>query len=153
MSYAKDTSVSVEKSRGEIERTLSRYGAIGFSYAWQGTYAVIQFIADERRIRFVLPLPDRNDEKFWITEGRKIKRTAGAAEAEWEQACRQKWRALSLCIKAKLESVSAGIATFEDEFMANIMLPNGQTVGDAMRPQIAISYQKNEMPPLLGFSK
>lgn len=31
--YAKDTSVSVEKSRAEIETTLARYGAESFAYA------------------------------------------------------------------------------------------------------------------------
>ena len=30
--FAQDTSVSSEKSRGEIESTLSRYGATGFMY-------------------------------------------------------------------------------------------------------------------------
>lgn len=32
MTYADNTSVSVEKSRGEIERTLGRYGATAFGY-------------------------------------------------------------------------------------------------------------------------
>lgn len=30
--YAKETTVSPEKSRGEIERTLSAFGATGFAY-------------------------------------------------------------------------------------------------------------------------
>jgi hypothetical protein len=32
--YAENTSVSVESSRGEIERTLQRYGAASFAYGW-----------------------------------------------------------------------------------------------------------------------
>jgi hypothetical protein len=34
--YAADTSVSVEKSRMEIERTLARYGADAFAYFSEG---------------------------------------------------------------------------------------------------------------------
>lgn len=34
MAYAERTVVSPEKSRGEIERVLSRYGAKGFMYGW-----------------------------------------------------------------------------------------------------------------------
>lgn len=152
MSYAQNTSVSVDKSKAEIEKILQRYGASGFAYGWQGNYAMIQFVANDRRIKFMLPLPDKNDKQFQFTGAQRRKRTPEAAHAEWEQACRQKWRALTLAIKAKLESVSSGIATFEDEFMAHILLPNGQTVGDAMKPQIAIAYQSNKMPPLLGYT-
>ncbi|WP_242394821.1 hypothetical protein [Anaeromyxobacter oryzisoli] len=33
--YAQGTSVPMERSRAEIERTLVRYGASGFAYAWE----------------------------------------------------------------------------------------------------------------------
>lgn len=42
--------------------------------------------------------------------------------------------------KAKLEAVESGISVFEDEFMANIVLPGGRTVSDEVRPKIAIAY-------------
>ncbi|HWF01594.1 MAG TPA: hypothetical protein VG248_17460 [Caulobacteraceae bacterium] len=53
-----------------------------------------------------------------------------------EQACRQKWRALALVIKAKLEAVSAGITTVEDEFLAQTMMGDGRTVGEVVQPQL-----------------
>ena len=63
---------------------------------------------------------------------------------------RQKWRALALVIKAKLEAVESGIAVFEDEFMAYIVLPGGEeTVGDFMRPQIAEAYRIGAAPNML----
>ena len=52
-------------------------------------------------------------------------------------------------IKAKLEAVETGITEFEDEFLAHIVLPNGQTAGHWMRPQIAKAYESGSMPPLL----
>jgi len=52
-------------------------------------------------------------------------------------------------IKAKLEAVEAGIAVFEDEFMANIVLPNGSTVSQFMLPQIAQAYESGNMPNML----
>lgn len=147
--YAADTSVSVEKSRAEIESTLARYGADAFMYGWTGTEAVIQFVAEGRQIKFLLTLPDRKDREFTHTPSRGTPRSAAQAEAAWEQACRQRWRALHLVIKAKLEAVEAGISVFEDEFMAQIVLPNGSTVGQFMRPQIEESYATGTMPPML----
>jgi len=68
-----------------------------------------------------------------------------------EQACRQKWRALSLVVKAKLEAVESGITTFEDEFLAHIVLPNGQTVGEQALPRVREAYATGGNVPLLTF--
>lgn len=146
--YAAKTEVTVDRSRSEIERTLARYGATAFMYGWDQTKAVVEFEADGRRIRFLLPLPDRNDPAFVLTPAKKAKRSPGDAEKAWEQACRQCWRALALVIKAKLEAVDAGISEFESEFLANVVLPNGATVGDFIRPQIASAYSGGGMPQL-----
>lgn len=45
--------------------------------------------------------------------------------------------------------MQGGIATFEQEFMAHIILPNGQSVGDYVLPQIAAAYEGGSMPRLL----
>jgi len=147
--YAQQTSVSVEKSRGEIERTLVRYGATSFVYGWQGDAAVIQFDANDRRIKFSLPLPDRAHPEFTRTPGGRRTRSPQDAARAWEQACRQRWRALALAIKAKLEAVDCGIATFEEEFFAHIVMPNGQTVSRILAPQIDAAYKSGRMPRLL----
>lgn len=156
--YAANTTVTTEASRAEIERTLRRYGAQSFAYGWDQKGAMIEFGHQGRRIRFVLPLPDRTSEEFThytrgTTYKTKHRRTPEAAEKQWEQACRQRWRALSLCIKAKLEAVDAGISEFEDEFMANIVLPDNSTVGAFLRPQLAELYANSSgfgsMPALL----
>jgi len=41
MTYANKTSVAPEKSRAEIENTLSRYGATGFAYGTEIGRAMI----------------------------------------------------------------------------------------------------------------
>lgn len=47
------------------------------------------------------------------------------------------------------EAVECGISVFEDEFMANIVLPGGQTVGDFMKPQIEQAYISGTIPSML----
>jgi hypothetical protein len=150
-SYAENTAVSSDKSRAEIEATLVRYGATGFGYGWQEQKAMITFKAHGRRIRFVLPMPNRDDKAFWFTAGRNLKWSPDQAQAEYEQAVRQKWRALALAIKAKLEAVATRVTEFEDEFLAHIVQPNGQSAGAWMRPQIETAYEQKKMPPLLGY--
>lgn len=150
--YAAATTVPVERSRAEIEKTLTRYGATGFMYGWEGTRAVIAFRAQGRMIRFELALPDRADPEFTtqrINQHRTARTTPDQAAKAWEQACRQKWRALALVIKAKLEAVESGIVSFEEEFLAHIMLPNNQTVGQWLRPQVEQAYLGGAMPGLL----
>lgn len=147
--YAKDTAVSVERSRAEIERTLARWGATAFAYGWQGDQAVIQFAAQGRQVRFDLPLPARDERRFTHTPT-GLQRSECAAAKEWEQGVRQRWRALVLAIKAKLEAVESGISEFEDEFAAWILLPDGQRVRDHIRPAIARAYEEGAVGPLLA---
>lgn len=145
--YAANTDVSSVKSRDEIERTLTRYGADQFLYGWQDDAAIVGFRMQSRHVKFVLPLPDKRDRKFLYHS--RGPRAPEAALKEWEQAVRQRWRALALVIKAKLEAVESGISIFEDEFLANIVLPSGETAGSWMRPQIAEAYRIGAMPSLL----
>lgn len=146
--YAPDTQVSSDRSRAEIERTLSRYGATQFLYGWTGRYATVGFTAHGRSIRFELPLPDRADKEFTRTETGRERSETAAAEA-YDKAVRQRWRALSLIVKAKLEAVEYGIATFEDEFLGNTVLPGGATVADTVRGPVADAYRTGSVPALL----
>ena len=147
MAYAARTEVPASKSRDEIERTLTRYGADQFMYGWDADRALVQFRmpvqapAGEpafRQVRFLIPMPDKAEKRF--THHSRGKRTPAAAEKEWEQAARQKWRALALVVKAKLEAVEAGISEFETEFLGHVVMPDGRTVAEHTRPVIAESY-------------
>jgi hypothetical protein len=135
--YAKNTTVSCEKSKTEIERILTRYGATHFAYTTMPEGAVVQFVNNGKRIRFLVPMPNRP------------RPDAPAAHfSRWEKAQRQKWRALALVIKAKLEAVASGICTFEEEFLAHIVLPNGQTAGQHLIPRIDEAYKTGQVPAL-----
>lgn len=148
MSYATNTSVSVEKTRAEIETTLAKYGATKFAYMSDVDHSVIGFAMGGKMVKFLLPLPNRKEKEFWYTPSRKRQRTEAEAYREWEQACRARWRALLLCIRAKLEAVECGITTFEQEFLAHLVLPSGQTVGEYAIPRLAEFTQNN---PPAGF--
>lgn len=146
--YAQSTDVTSDRSRAETERTLQRYGADQFMYGWESGRAVVAFQMEGRRVRFDLPMPDIEDDQFRLTPTGRERAEKQQYQA-WEQACRQRWRALALVIKAKLEAVESGITEFESEFLAHIQLPDGQTVGQWMRPQVEHAYQTGQMPALL----
>lgn len=152
MAYAENTSVSVSKTKGEIDGLLRKHRASGFGFFEEQTRAMLVFQMNERRIRFELPLPSQMDKRFILTTQGKP-RSADAAMAAWEQACRARWRALFLCIKAKLESIESGIETFEDAFLAHIQMPDGHSVSEHVRPRIAEAYETGSMQPLLPAPK
>jgi hypothetical protein len=151
--YAANTEVPASRSRDEIERTLTRYGATSFAYSANATSSAVAFEMKTpggvRRVRFIIMLPDRNAKEFAYTANGYTRRSATAAAELYDRACRQVWRALLLVVKAKLEAVDAGISTFEEEFLAHIVLPDGTTVGDNIGPAIARAYAENTMPALM----
>lgn len=154
MKYASQTSVPVDRSKAEIERLLVRYGADHFASGWRGNLATVGFRVHDRLVRFDLPLPKKDGQRFTHAPARNSwgvprERSADAARKLWEQACRSAWRALALVIKAKLEAVDSGITSFESEFLAHIVLPGGRTVGDAIAPEIASAYAHGKAPQLL----
>ena len=137
--YAHATKVPVFQSRVEIERLLAKHKCAQFLCGtdYDTGIARVQFKAYNRIVRFVVALPDR---KKYLT-------TRSGAE-KWEQAERQKWRALLLVIKAKLECVENHIATFEEEFLAHIVMPNDKTVAEMIIPQIEGAYRTGSMKAL-----
>ncbi len=149
--YAAQTTVSSEKSRSEIEKTLTRYGATSFGYGWQDGQAAISFVMDGRMMRFYLPLPDPKDPAFTRTPTNRS-RTARQAEEAHAQAVRQKWRALALIVKAKLEAVESGIVTFEEEFAMHMILPDGRRVAEHVMPAIEQSYATGRVPQMLAIT-
>jgi hypothetical protein len=152
MKYASETEVSSEKSQAEIKTTLQRYGATKYAYYEDDDKAGIRCEINRRQIQFIVPLPNRLADEFVYknhSSGKKIVRDVALQHKTWEQACRQRWRALALVIKAKLEAVESGIATFEQEFLDYILLPDGRTVGEYLRPQLEDIYSSGAMPKLL----
>jgi len=132
--FAESTRVPVSQSRGEIEKLLSRHKCQQFGTAvdYMALKARVQFNAHSRIVRFVVSLPDPKKVRDVEQEERRI------------------WRSLLLVIKAKLEAVETQIATFEEEFLAHIVMPNDKTVAELILPQIAESYSTGRLPLALG---
>lgn len=149
--YAEKTTVSSDQSRAEIERTLARYGADAFGYSTDGANVRLAFRMDGKHYRFALTMPDPRADEFNTYQQGSVtfRRADGVPQKLWEQACRQKWRALALVIKAKLEAVAAGISTVEDEFLAHTVLPDGTKAGEWIRPQLDEAYRIGAMPTQL----
>lgn len=129
--YAVDTKVPVHQTRNEIEQTLTKFGASSFAFAINETGAMILFEFSGRRIRFNVALPK------------------GHSEAATAKLQRERWRALFLSIKAKLVSVDTGIETFEEAFLAHVVLADGSTVAQQALPAIEQQYKTGKMTPLL----
>jgi hypothetical protein len=148
--YAAGTTVSAEKSKAEIERTLERFGATGFAYGWDAGRGIarIEFVLEGRRVRFTLRLPDKEDRAFTHT-ARNQRRTAESAKAAYAQESRRLWRAMGLVVKAKLEAVGSGIVSLEEEFLAHTVLPDNTTVGEWAADQLKEVYASGQMPALL----
>ena len=147
--YASSTTVSVEKSQGELKRLLSRYGADGFMLAETRTKAGIQFVIDRRCVKFQLELPDRED--FLHTPDRGLERSAATVRKLWEQACRQKWRALLLFVKATLEAVDEGVVDFDQAFMPfTVVDQSGQTFHDRYGGEFRKWLESGKAPAALA---
>ena len=126
MPYANRTRVPTEKTRLEIEQLVKKFGAKGFASGWHEGTARVQFFAHGRHVRFtVMTVGDTR-------EGR------------------EKWRALLLLVKAKLVAVDAKIATFEEAFVGDVVLPEtGKTVWESVREPLKLAYEQNRHIPLL----
>jgi hypothetical protein len=133
--YAEKTRVPVSQSRAEIEKLLERHKAkqYGTAVDYDLRMARVQFRLAERIVRFVIHLPD--PEKV-----RGVK---------FEQQERQRWRALLLVIKAKLEAVENAIATFEQEFLGYVVMPNDRTMHELTKGLVASAYRDGKTPQLL----
>jgi len=132
--YAAETEVPVERSKHHIETLLKQHGADAYHTGWDQTRDIIEFGWQSKQIRFILPRPKREDYDH-SEKGRR--RTPAETTRAMKQADRQRWRALYLVVKAKLEAVAAGISIFEEEFMAFVVVPGkNQTIGEIMVPRI-----------------
>ncbi len=131
--FAENTKVPVSQSRADIEKLLERGKAkqYGTAVDYDLMIARVQFKLQDRVVRFTINLPDKKKHGDGV---------------RFERAERQRWRALLLVIKAKLESVENQIEHFEEAFMGQIVMPDDQTISQHVRPQIAEAYKSGKMP-------
>lgn len=129
--YAAGTSVPVGRSQGEIRDLVLSNGGDGWMVGEDRregrTLAVVNFRLMGRVLRFRLELPDKPDP----------------AEE------RRRWRALLLAIKAKITIAKEGIETVDEVFLANIVTPDGSTVGDRIVPDVQRMIETGDRSPLM----
>ena len=140
--------MSVSRSRIELEELLQKWKADRIASGIEPGSAVIAFSMGRWHVRFKMPLPtaadaakQKNHRGYYLGPG---------DQARWlDQHHRERWRALLLTVKAKLVSVENGVESFEEAFLAHLVLPGGETVGQRARPAINEAYTTGRMPPLL----
>lgn len=136
------TEVAVEKSQGEIRRLLTSHGASSFSFA-EGTHdgviwAAVEFVSGDTRVRVQVPLK----EPSAATINSKLSRTRTRTKAQIvsdlvEQEGRRIWRVLVHGLKARMISVTEGVETFEQAFLAHLVDPvTNQTLWETLREQV-----------------
>jgi hypothetical protein len=133
LSYAYGTKVEVAASRAEIEGLLSRHGAKRIMASWDGETGDgwVLFQMGERYYRLDAP-----------------PREVGTRDPA--QVYRERWRALLLITKARLEIVRSEGSTFEQEFLPYAMLADGKTtVRDQIEPALGEMYRTGVMGNLL----
>ncbi len=150
--YASSTTVPVERSQAELVGLLKRHGATAHAFGISKGVAQVMFELQDRRVRFELKIPIYAE--FGAKMPSTIRCRAPNVREAWcrahaSQVERQRWRALILVVKAKLELIAEGMGSVETEFLANIVLPDGRSVGEWFAPQLAAAYHGNRMPPLL----
>lgn len=140
--YAKGTKVDVEKSRLDLEALLAKHGARNRAVVHNDEQALTSIIFEISGRRYRLDVPTPNLESFRppkvaapISQG--WERWSASRREQWiqqqyEQCCRERWRFLVLAMKAKLELVRIGLSTIEREFLADLLLPDGQTASEAL---------------------
>ena len=136
MNYAKATSVPVSRSRSQIQDELEKFGIEEFFFGTSPRGQGIGFKYEGRVYKYNVPLPERTED---------------TTDKQYEQAMRQRWRILHMTLKMKLEEILGGGIPFEDQFLAQMCLPNGSSVSDFMKlPDNVARLEKSKMPKLLN---
>lgn len=154
MAYAEDTSVPVSKSKADVERVLAKAGADQFLMGYDQAHcsAAIMFRLHGRQMRLTIPIPSWESVEAEFTPT-KMRRSTAARKQWADKEERRRWRALHLVVKAKIEAVESGVVTFEQEWGMHVLLPNGQTVGEWVSPQVDVAYESGRMPELAPWSR
>lgn len=109
----------------------------------------VQFTMSDRMIRFRVRLPTFDEMLEY--DGRRSLLGRAKRQDMANQSARQRARALMLVVKAKLESVESEVETFEQAFLANVVMADGATLYERVSEPIALEYQTGK-PSMLQLS-
>lgn len=140
MAYAEKTSVSFERSIAEIMELIQKAGADQVGQMQSPNGFAVQFTLADRMVRFRVPFDTIDDMPE--RDGRNARLSNTRRQSMVAQSRRQRGRALLLTVKAKLESVESGIETFEQAFLAHVVMADGQTIYERIGEGIALEYKR-----------
>jgi hypothetical protein len=132
MAYAAETRVPIANTKTEIQTLLAKHGADRFYCAEEPHRAQIGFFLGKTLIKITLPFP-----------------TGNLKPVQHDRLKRSRWRTLLMIIRAKLETVEAGISSVEEQFLSDIVTPHGSTVYEEFRPQLATMLSSGKAPTQL----
>jgi hypothetical protein len=133
--YAKNTTVSVAKTKIQIQDLLVSWGIEEFFFGTSPRGDGIGFKYKGKVYKHNVPMPP--DKQIY-------------SDKQYDQMVRQRWRILYMSLKMKLEEIDSGGISFEDQFLAMMCLPDGSTVADFMRlPENVERLSETQMPKLL----
>lgn len=127
--FAETTKVPIGQTQNEIKARLRAAGADQLAVFEGADKSAVAFRLAGRFYRIDVPI------------------AAEAKDAGQEE--RRAWRLLGLLMKSKLEAVREGATTVEREFLADLVLPDGQTVSQWAAPQLQVAYERGAMPTQL----
>lgn len=122
MAYKK-TKVSVPNTQSDIRKLLQKHKAKGiqFEEEWEKKTICVRFLYEIKQKLFVIRI-----------------RAKISSLGEHGQMERAVWRAVFWAIKSRMESIDFGIETFEEAFMAHIILEGDVTLADKIIPLLMI---------------
>ena len=153
--FAQDTQVAVERSRGQINELLRRWGChrIGWMDDEAGCELVFEFVHDggkdglqtlHARYRLTYPTDEELEQKAQGARGLR----AGYLEKLQSHVGRREHRLLLLLLKANLEAVEEGLLDPAVVFLPYIVTDNGQTVGERVISDLPKALRSS--PLMLG---
>lgn len=140
--YANDTTVSVSKSRGEIERVLRVWGAnqMQWSDDFDGGRAMLRFIwvheGTSYTARFTVNVPTTKEIREEALDGRTGKFSQAKYDKAMERRGMVEHRELALLLKAIFVAVDCKLITAEQVFLPFLEDATGRTVSECILPEM-----------------
>lgn len=141
--YASDTTVSVAKSRGEIEKLLRTWGANQMQWSDDFNEGQVMFRFfwkhgdQEYTARFMLDLPTADALRETCVHARGGRFLQSKFDKEMERRGMVEHRELALLLKAIFVAVERGIITAEQVFLPFLEGADGVTVSERILPVLS----------------
>lgn len=142
MTYAKGTAVPISRSRGEIDKTLRRFGASGVQWTdhWNEGRMELRFLWEhgeaKYQARFAIALPDDEMLRDMARRGGTGMFLQSKYDKLVEGVGREEMRLLAQFLKMSLHAIEGGLIDAEQLFLPFLEDATGMTVSERMLPRM-----------------